>query len=449
MASIFRSLLLTVIGIGVAIALHTFLHFPVSAVPSSPTALETSSLERIAEIEQTWKTQYADYFEHDLSNQLPSSTLTALEIRGTLARLGRETQSQFALIYIFPHEEELELVALAPHHGVIRIVLPEVPKSVLTPVLDEVRDEVSRPVPSRLGTESAQRLYDWIVAPLAPHLEEWDIDTLIFCVGAGVRSLPLAALHNGQQFLIETYGVSIIPAFSLTNPDYDRVTRTQVLAMGASQFQNLQDLPAVPAELTAIAQDIWQGDVFLNEQFTQENLRQQLNDGDHAIVHLATHAAFQPGEPEDSYIQLWEDERITLNELADLGWRDRPVELLVLSACQTALGDPQAELGFAGLSYHAGVKSTLASLWQVSDIGTLGLMQEFYWQLAQPDVTTKTEALRRSQLAMLRGDVYLAEGYLYTSGGRLPLPDDFENFGRTNLSSPYYWAGFTLVGSPW
>lgn len=121
----------------------------------------------------------------------------------------------------------------------------------------------------------------------------------------------------------------------------------------------------------------------------------------------------------------------------------------MLSACSTAVGDEEAELGFAGLAVQAGVKSALASLWLVSDAGTLGLMAEFYQQLRSAPI--KAEALRRAQLAMLRGQVHLQDGNLFYSGTRqgMPLPAGMAGRGDKNLSHPYYWAAFTMIGSPW
>jgi CHAT domain-containing protein len=138
-----------------------------------------------------------------------------------------------------------------------------------------------------------------------------------------------------------------------------------------------------------------------------------------------------------------------LNQLEELKLSNPQVELLVLSACTTAVGDEQAELGFAGLAVHAGVKSALASLWYVSDVGTLGLMTEFYQQLRTAPI--KAEALRQAQLAMLRGEVRLQDGYLVRSGNNqaLPLPSELAARGDRNLSHPYYWAAFTMIGSPW
>jgi CHAT domain-containing protein len=130
-----------------------------------------------------------------------------------------------------------------------------------------------------------------------------------------------------------------------------------------------------------------------------------------------------------------------------LGWDAPPVELLVLSACRTALGDKEAELGFAGLSVAAGVKSSVASLWYVSDEGTLGLMTNFYNELKKAPI--KAEALRQAQLAMLRNQVRLSGGKLQTASIELTVPPELAKLENQDFSHPYYWAGFTMVGNPW
>jgi CHAT domain-containing protein len=120
---------------------------------------------------------------------------------------------------------------------------------------------------------------------------------------------------------------------------------------------------------------------------------------------------------------------------------------LVLSACQTAVGDSEAELGFAGLALQAGVKSALASLWYVSDAGTLALMSEFYQQLKNTPI--KADALRKTQIALLKEKVYLQQGELVTSRGDIALPPAVAKNNENKLTHPFYWASFTLIGSPW
>jgi CHAT domain-containing protein len=121
--------------------------------------------------------------------------------------------------------------------------------------------------------------------------------------------------------------------------------------------------------------------------------------------------------------------------------------LLVLSACRTALGDREAELGFAGLAVQAGVKSALGSLWSVSDEGTLGLMTEFYEKLKQTPI--RSEAVGQAQLAMLKGEVRLQGGKLITTRGSFPLPPQLARLSDRNLTHPYYWSAFTMIGNPW
>jgi CHAT domain-containing protein len=216
--------------------------------------------------------------------------------------------------------------------------------------------------------------------------------------------------------------------------------------MGADRFANKSPLPAVPVELAVITSQLWQGKSFLNEAFTLDNLKAQRRDRPFGIIHLATHAEFKPGVPSNSYIQLW-DKPLPLDRLRELGWNNPPVELLVLSACRTAVGDEEAELGFAGLAVQAGVKSSLGSLWYVSDQGTLALMTEFYRQLSE--TPTKVEALRQAQLAMIKGQVRIQGGQLHSSGGNVPLPPKLAQLAEVNLAHPYYWSAFTMIGSPW
>ncbi|NET58419.1 MAG: CHAT domain-containing protein, partial [Symploca sp. SIO2E6] len=126
---------------------------------------------------------------------------------------------------------------------------------------------------------------------------------------------------------------------------------------------------------------------------------------------------------------------------------DPPVSLLVLSACRTAVGNDEAELGFAGLAVQAGVSTAMGSLWYVSDEGTLGLMTKFYEELKQ--IPVKAEALRQTQLAMLKGEVRIEDGQLIVDNERIPLPPELAQLPDKDFSHPYYWSAFTLIGNPW
>ncbi|MEQ9668053.1 CHAT domain-containing protein [Coleofasciculus sp. G2-EDA-02] len=196
--------------------------------------------------------------------------------------------------------------------------------------------------------------------------------------------------------------------------------------------------------LCAIADKLWQGESFLNSTFTPANLKAARADQPFGIFHLATHGEFKSGQPENSYIQFW-NTRLSLAQIRQLGLHNPPVELMVLSACRTALGNEEAELGFTGLAVQAGVKSALGSLWYVSDEGTLGLMTTFYRNLKE--VPIKAEALRQTQLAMIQGQVKIENGQLITPNGTITLPEELAGIEDKEFTHPYFWSAFTLVGS--
>ncbi|MCW6035255.1 CHAT domain-containing protein [Spirulina subsalsa FACHB-351] len=327
--------------------------------------------------------------------------------------------------------DHLELIIVTSNGGMKRWRLEEATREQVLALAEDYRARVTNPRRTSY-LKPAQDLYNVLIAPLEEALETEGISNLSFILDAGLRSLPLAALHDGEQFLIEKYNIGFMPSFSLTDGRYNDLRAQKVLAMGASSFLNDQatPLPAVPKELSRITQDTKQGIAFLNEQFTLSSFQQARADNPHPILHLATHGEFQPGDFSNSYIQFW-DQRLPLNRLRELNLNNPPVDLLVLSACRTALGSPEAELGFAGFAIASGVKSALGSLWYVSDDGTLALMSSFYHHLTTAPV--KAEALRQAQIAMIRQD--------FSASPDTPPEQDF--------SHPYYWSAFTLVGSPW
>ncbi|MBN3944725.1 CHAT domain-containing protein [Nostoc sp. NMS9] len=293
---------------------------------------------------------------------------------------------------------------------------------------------------------SAQKLYQWLVEPLEKDLQAQKITNLTFLMDAGLRSVPIAALHDGQGFIVERYSVGLMPSLSLTDTRYVDVRNQQVLAMGADQFPDQRPLPAVPIELSAIVGQLWSGKSYLNENFTVDKLKQARASQIFGIIHLSTHANFQAGNLNKSYVEFWYN-KLQLNQMRQLKLSQPPVELLVLSACRTALGNPEAELGFAGLAVLAGVKSALGSLWSVDDEGTMGLMTSFYEKLKQTPI--KAEALRQAQVAMLKGQVRLEKGRLVTGSRSFLLPAQLEQIENKDFTHPYYWSGFTLVGNPW
>lgn len=379
---------------------------------------------------------YAVFVPSTLTSEATGSDQASPNMGLHLQELDRQRQDS----------DHLELILVTPQGKPIRKRVPGTTRASVLKVAEQLRSELTD-ITSRSSEylPPAQNMYQWLVAPLEADLQSLGIQNLVFIMDSGLRSIPMSALHDGQGFLVEKYSVALMPSLSLTDTRYQDIKDSQVLAMGASKFSNQAPLPAVPVELSQIT-SLWKGQSFLNKEFTLTNLKAQRRQKPFGIVHLATHAFFQPGEPSNSYIQL-SDTKLRLNQLQQLGWNDPAVELLVLSACKTAQGNEEVELGFAGLAVQAGVKSALASLSFISDEGTMALMTEFYEQLQEAPI--KAEALRRAQVAMLKGEIKLEDGQLITPSQTLPLPPELAKLGNQTLSHPKFWAAFTLIGNPW
>jgi len=331
--------------------------------------------------------------------------------------------------------DELELVLITPGQIPIRKRIAGITRSDVIRLGHQLQATVTNVRRATQFLEPAQALYQLLISPLELNLQQEKIENLVFIMDVGLRAVPLAALYDGNQFLVEKYSVGFMPSLSLTDTRYVDVRNLEVLAMGAQTFTNQTPLPFVPLELANI-QKLWATQTFLNQDFTEENFKKARNNIPYGIIHLATHGEFLPGNINNSYIQFF-DQQLQLDQIRDLELNNPPVELLVLSACRTALGDNNAELGFAGFATQAGVKTALGSLWYVSDEGTLALMTNFYQQLKTAPI--KAEALRQAQIAMIKGNFITPE----------MLNDPRLNLSNINLSHPYYWSGFTMVGNPW
>lgn len=404
--------------------------------------------DKILGMERSLETEFETYFEQNLADV----TQTPEDIAHTLARMGEETGTTPAVLWAIPRGDHLHLVLITPNGEPIVRDLYDVPNAVLLKTVQAFQKDISH-ANNRTYLQSAQQLYQWLLEPFeADYLETAGVDMLLVCLGSGLRGLSMAAIHDGNQFLIEKYSLTQIPAFNLIETDYDSLQQRQVLAMGSSEFEHHPPLPAVPMELANVLWELssartsqapWENRSLLNQGFTLDNVNSLLANHEFDIIHLATHASFAPGKPQNSYIQFW-DTPLGLDQLRNLNWQESP-DLLVLSACETAVGDNEAELGFAGVALQSGAKSAVASLWDVSDVGTMALMSEFYQGLTV--MPTKAEALQQAQIKLLRGDVHLAANRLKLSRGEVSLPMALG--GHENLSHPFYWAGFTLLSSPW
>lgn len=213
-------------------------------------SLELNNLQdAVEQVELGWKHQYETYYQGKLTSQYFSLP----EIRQKLAVIDRSTESRSALIYAIPSQDSLHLILVTADGNTIHRKVSEANAKNLTDVGNALRLNIVNPqTTSSEYLPPAQKLDRWLIQPLAADLKSRKIDTILFCLGKGLRGLPLAALHDSRQFLVERYNFAIIPAFNLLDSRSIPLTKLQVLAMGASKFSQNNDLPAVPVELATI-----------------------------------------------------------------------------------------------------------------------------------------------------------------------------------------------------
>jgi CHAT domain-containing protein len=269
---------------------------------------------------------------------------------------------------------------------------------------------------------SARKLYDLVIRPAVADLTKSKIKTLVFVPDGAFRNVPLSALHNGQHYLIEDYSIALTPGLQLLNPRPLAHAKLKTIAAGLTKrVDGFAGLDYVASELEEIA-GRGQNRILVNQEFTSEALKKEIQYSDYPIVHIATHGQFS-SSLEDTFLVAWND-RIHINELSNIlqtrnSDPEKAIELLVLSACETATGDSRAALGMAGIAVRAGAKSTLATLWSVNDQATAKLMRDFYAELADQHLP-KAEAVRQAQLNLLHNRWY---------------------------KHPFYWAPYVLLGN--
>jgi CHAT domain-containing protein len=345
-------------------------------------------------------------------------------------------------------------LTLIPPDGEVVGKRVEVSTPFLAGHLRNLYTQLARQGPLELQSPDApaRQLYDLLIAPVRDDLERLGITTLLISADAGLQAIPFAALHDGRSFLGQRFAFSVTPSLELTSlaPPTAPEAGPRQLAAGASRFENLAPLPLVPQELARVEQG--RGDQrFLDRSFTPDVLLEQAGDPRVKRVHVATHAEFLPGGPENSRLYTGTGP-IGLSQFAELRQRrgGAPLDLFTLSACRTALGDKESELGFAGLALQAGARSAIGTLWYVDDVATSAFFVQFYRYLDQG--LPKAEALQATRIAMATGKVRM-------EGDRVMGPDGVTLLeGLTpiqqrriagGLDHPYFWSGISLLGTPW
>lgn len=249
---------------------------------------------------------------------------------------------------------------------------------------------------------SAQVLYNWLMGPMQQDFLAWGITTVVMVPDGPLRTIPMAALHDGHQFVVNKYAVAVTPSMDLTDPRPLDRGKINLLSMGLTEsVQGFPALPNVGTEVQAI-KALYGGQLLMDNQFLVPSIEREMKEQGIGIVHIASHGVVE-SDVNNSFLLAYDD-RITMDRLSQLvgllQYRQAPLELLTLSACETAVGDDRAALGLAGVAVKAGARSALASLWFIDDQATSDLVAEFYRRLQDPAVT-KAKALQQAQQKIL------------------------------------------------
>ncbi len=327
-----------------------------------------------------------------------------------------------AVIYPIILADRLEVILKLPQQQNLRHYRTSVPQSQVRTTLEQLRQNLEKPYTAPEGKFLSQQVYDWLIKPAEAELAQSQVKTLVFVLDGALRNIPMAALYDGKQYLVEKYSVALTPGLSLLNPKPLAQVHLKALAAGLTEARlGFSALDSVAHELNQIKTSV-PSVLLVNQQFTSTALTEHINSVPFSVVHLATHGQFSSNS-EQTFIVAW-DKPIKVDELSHLlELRDqnqgKALELLVLSACETAAGDRRAALGLAGVAVRSGARSTVASLWNVNDESGSLLLSHFYQELINTKVT-KAEALRRAQLALLKDSTW---------------------------RHPAYWGAYVLVGN--
>lgn len=384
----------------------------VNLLLQSPDVQDSQRLKQAMEVIDTWqRVELENFLRCDLTSLV------------SLAQ--QPLASNAALIYPIILADRIEVIVRLPSGAPIQRYTTPIPRQTVETTLAHLRFELEKNYISKDVHRLSQEIYRWILQPAEAALTQHQVKTLVFVLDSSFRDVPMAALHDGDQYLVEKgYAVALVPGLQLVPSRSLGIEKLRALTFGLSEpppeAGQIPPLPQVEEELAQIRAYLPTRQR-INQAFTQAELQRQLQTASYSVVHIATHGQFS-SDPNQTYLQTW-NQKLKGSQLSSI-LQDRfpqglqPIELLVLSACTTAVGDNRAILGLAGLAVQSGARSTVASLWSISDRSTAKLMRHFYRTLTAGQVT-KAEALRQAQVQLLQTPGYQA---------------------------PRFWAPFILVG---
>ncbi|HYH85099.1 MAG TPA: CHAT domain-containing protein, partial [Pyrinomonadaceae bacterium] len=397
---------------------------------------------------------FLDRLADELGNNKQAARVEQVrESQGLMEDL-RELGSGLVALYALVGEEKYSVILITPDVQVAREYA--IKATDLNKKIAAFRDALQNP--SSDPRPLAQELYRIIVGPVAKHLEQAKAETLMWSLDGALRYVPVAALHDGERYMVERYRNVVFTPASVARLKDEPTAQWHALGFGVSKAHGgFAALPSVPDELRGVIRDegasaargVLPGKIALDEAFTADSfksgLRQRL-----PLVHVASHFQFEPGNETDSYLLMGDGSRLSLAQIKIAPNLFGGVELLTLSACNTATGgggggDGKEVEGFAVLAQRQGAKAVVASLWPVADASTRLLMQEFYRLRGEGEGMSKAEALRQAQLELLRGDIGLTTGAQRSTGqsaadSRRGLSLGQHLGGKSPYSHPYFWA---------
>lgn len=327
-----------------------------------------------------------------------------------------------AILYPIILPNELQVIVKIPKQP-LRHYKTKIRQAEVEKILTELRKNLVNPTAIKTVEKQSQQVYNWLLQPIESELQASGVNTLVFVLDGALRNLPMAALYDGKQYLVEKYAIALSVGLQLLDPKPLVQQQLKALTAGLTQppanYPNYAPLPGIKSEFNGITEAGISTTSLLDGQFTSKKLESQINTVSFNVVHLATHGQFS-SLAENTFI-LAADGPIKVKDFDSfLRSQDKTsVELLVLSACQTAAGDKRAALGLAGASVRAGARSTLASLWQIDDESTALFVSAFYQELKSGKIT-KAEAVHRAQLQLLK---------------------------HPNYKAPSFWAAYVLIGN--
>ncbi|WP_416212545.1 CHAT domain-containing protein [Nostoc sp. ChiQUE01b] len=339
-----------------------------------------------------------------------------------LDRVVDKDNTKAAILYPIILRDELQVIVKIPKQP-LQSYSTKISQAKVEKLLIELRRNLVNPTATKIVQTQSQEVYNWLLKPIESQLQKSSVDTLVFVLDVPLRNLPMAALYDGKQYLVEKYAIALSVGLQLLDPKPLIKQQLKALTAGLTLpppgFPKFAPLLAIKSEFEGITKAGVSTTSLLDGDFKKKNLESEIGAASFNIVHLATHGQFS-SRLEDTFI-LDFDGQINVKDFDTL-FRSQGktvVELLVLSACQTATGDNRATLGLAGAAVRAGARSTIASLWQIDDESTAMFVSAFYQELKSGKIT-KAEAVHRAQLQLLK---------------------------HPNYRAPSFWSAYVLIGN--